>query len=311
MVSLAPFYRRCAYGTRLHSSTRLWVDNEIGIFRQQVASLTVVVALEHLHFLLIIWATEKLTLLDDVLIAFLQLHPANHLHDDDINQGDTRTTDLNTHADKAFNVEHVVDSPHNQLVTSNLLRTTKTPVLHEQSSVFVVVGAIRRVLIVYDAAKAAAEKRWRQQHSTFEIKGKEDERRKWLWLFNILALSSHKLLRTAGGKVGGREAREGKKEENKKMFSACEELETKSDTQRLSAFLLPLLLAFVCLAMDFYVFWTTAKFPNKIIHLHVPCLFQFGRGLAEINSTSCQNLWRTEKETFVLAGSSKCQWSLA
>lgn len=149
--------------------------------RKSVGQLTIVVALEHLHLLLIIRATEKLTLLDDVLIALLQLHPANHLHDDDINQGATRPAHLNTHADKAFNVEHVVDSPHNQLVTSNLLRTTKTPVLHEQSSVFVVVGAIRRVLIVYDAAKAAEKRRRRrQQHSTFEIKGKEDERRKWL-----------------------------------------------------------------------------------------------------------------------------------
>lgn len=136
--------------------------------------------MEHLHFLLVVRATEKLALLDDVLIALLQLHPAHHLHDDDINQESRHGRPvLNTHANEAFNVEHVVDSPHNQLVTSNLLRTTKTPVLHEQSSFFDVVGVIRRVLIVYDAAKAA-EKR-RQPHSTFEIKGKkEDERRKWL-----------------------------------------------------------------------------------------------------------------------------------
>lgn len=73
-----------------------------------------------------------------------------------INQEDTRPVHLNTHADKAFNVEDVVDSPHNQLVTSNLLRTTKTPVLYEQSLVFVVVGAIRRVLIVYDGKATVA-----------------------------------------------------------------------------------------------------------------------------------------------------------
>lgn len=56
--------------------------------------LTVVVSLEHFNFLLIIRATEKLTLLDDILIALLQSDAAHHTY-------------------KAFQMKHVVDGAHN------------------------------------------------------------------------------------------------------------------------------------------------------------------------------------------------------
>lgn len=80
----------------------------------------------------------------------------------------------------------------------------------------------QRVLNVYDAVNGRIFRR-KTIDASRRLKQEEWKRReekgKWLWLFNILALSSHKLLRTAGG---WRETME-------RMFFACEELETKSD----------------------------------------------------------------------------------
>lgn len=69
------FCRRLSCDRRLHSNNRLLTGGDKvsnWIFAMQFVSLlTIVVALEHLHFLLIIRAAEKLALLDDIVIALL------------------------------------------------------------------------------------------------------------------------------------------------------------------------------------------------------------------------------------------------
>jgi hypothetical protein len=66
--------RRSLYDRRPHSSNRLPMRErglETKKFLDESLSLTVVVSLEHFDFLLVVGATEKLALLDDILIAFL------------------------------------------------------------------------------------------------------------------------------------------------------------------------------------------------------------------------------------------------
>jgi len=84
------------------------------IQRHSHSQLTVIVSLKHFHFLLVIGPTEELTLLDDVLIAFLQSHAAHNTNE-------------------AFEMENVVDGPHYELIGADFLGTTETAILHEQS----------------------------------------------------------------------------------------------------------------------------------------------------------------------------------
>lgn len=59
----------------------------------ELPNLTVIVSLKHFHFLLVVRPAEQLALLDDVLIALLKSNSAHH-------------------ADKALEMEHVIQGSH-------------------------------------------------------------------------------------------------------------------------------------------------------------------------------------------------------
>jgi hypothetical protein len=95
----------------------VWREKKLPSLKRQRdggAKLTIIIALQHLDLLLVVGATEKLALLNDELIALLESHAAHH-------------------ADKAFQMEHIVDCSHHQLVAANFLRTSEAAILHEES----------------------------------------------------------------------------------------------------------------------------------------------------------------------------------
>lgn len=71
-------------------------------------------SLQHLHLFLVVTATEQLALLDHILFALLQLDAADN-------------------ASKAFQMEHVVDGAHDQLVGADAIAAAETPISEEQS----------------------------------------------------------------------------------------------------------------------------------------------------------------------------------
>jgi hypothetical protein len=75
---------------------------------------TVIIALKHLHFFFVIGPTEKLTLLDNILIAFLQSYATYHTQE-------------------TFQMEYVVDCSHYKLIAADFFRTTETTIFHEKS----------------------------------------------------------------------------------------------------------------------------------------------------------------------------------